>query len=321
MTLLVDLAIIALLGYCAYTGTKRGAVLMGFELGSFLVATIVAFIAYGSLGSQLKDILGVATSLANVAAFALIWIVTEVACALTVRFLVVRHLTRDIQLSRPNQIGGGILNVVKFAVITLLGLITFAGLPLNASTKRVVTDAAIPGFLLHSTGAIQQQLANGLGRDLGQSLNFFTITNDPADEKTVELGYTTASKPSPKDEEEMIVMINAERIARKLEPLSMNPAAREVARAYSNDLFARGYFSHISREGLTPFQRMQQGKVKYNIAGENLALAPTLQLAHQGLMNSPGHRANILNPEYRSVGIGIMDGGSYGLMVTQNFTD
>ncbi|MDF2461611.1 MAG: uncharacterized protein K0S68_1014, partial [Candidatus Saccharibacteria bacterium] len=310
-----------LLGYCAYTGTKRGAVLMGFELGSFLVATIVAFIGYHSLGSQLKDMLQVATSLANVAAFALIWIVTEIACALTVRFLILRHLTRDVQISRPNRIGGGFLNAFKFSVITLLGLITFAGLPLSASTKKVVTDAAIPGFLLHSTGALQQQLAGGLGRDLGQSLNFFTITNDPADEKTVELGYTTTSTASPKDEDEMLVLLNAERIARKLEPLSMNTTARDVARAYSKDLFARGYFSHISREGLTPFQRMQAGKVKYGQAGENLALAPTLKLAHQGLMNSPGHRANILNPDYRTVGIGIMDGGSYGLMVTQNFTD
>ena len=58
-----------------------------------------------------------------------------------------------------------------------------------------------------------------------------------------------------------------------------------------------------------------------NAAGENLALAPTLQLAHDGLMKSPGHRANILSTNYRTVGIGIVDGGPYGLMVTQDFTD
>ena len=317
----VDLGIIALIAYCAYSGTKRGAVLIGFELGSFLVATIVAFIAYHALGGQLKGILQVATSLANVSAFILIWIVTEIVCALAVRLLILRHLTRDIQLSTLNQIGGGILNGLKFTVIIMLGLITFAGLPLTAATKRTVTDAHIPAFLLASTGALQQQLAGGLGRDLGESLNFFTVTNDPHDEKTVELGYTTASTASPADEDEMLVMLNAERIARKLEPLTMNTAAREVARAYSKELFARGYFSHISREGLTPFQRMDRGHVKYIAAGENLALAPTLQLAHQGLMNSPGHRANILNPEYHTVGIGIMDGGPYGLMVTQDFTD
>ena len=46
---------------------------------------------------------------------------------------------------------------------------------------------------------------------------------------------------------------------------------------------------------------------------------PTLPIAHNGLMNSPGHRANILRPEFGRVGIGIMDGGLRGLMVTQKF--
>ena len=53
----------------------------------------------------------------------------------------------------------------------------------------------------------------------------------------------------------------------------------------------------------------------------DLAHAATLSIAHSGLMNSPGHRANILRPEFGRVGIGIMDGGEYGLMITQNFRD
>jgi uncharacterized protein YkwD len=86
-------------------------------------------------------------------------------------------------------------------------------------------------------------------------------------------------------------------------------------------MFARGYFSHISPEGKSPFDRMKAGGVSFGSAGENLALAPTLELAHQGLMNSPGHRANILSPKYKTVGIGIINGGPYGLMVTQDFSD
>jgi uncharacterized protein YkwD len=64
---------------------------------------------------------------------------------------------------------------------------------------------------------------------------------------------------------------------------------------------------------------MKDAGVEYRTAGENLALAPTLHIAHNGLMNSPGHRANILHPQFGRVGIGIMDGGLRGLMVTQNF--
>ena len=51
------------------------------------------------------------------------------------------------------------------------------------------------------------------------------------------------------------------------------------------------------------------------------ALAPTVVIAHEGLMNSPGHRANILNPRFRRVGIGVADGGMHGKMFTQNFAD
>jgi uncharacterized protein YkwD len=86
-------------------------------------------------------------------------------------------------------------------------------------------------------------------------------------------------------------------------------------------MFADGMFSHVDNDGQSPFDRMHHGGVTFDVAGENLALAPTLTLAHQGLMNSPGHRANILSPDYRAVGIGVIDGGSYGLIVVQDFTD
>jgi uncharacterized protein YkwD len=66
---------------------------------------------------------------------------------------------------------------------------------------------------------------------------------------------------------------------------------------------------------------MKEAKIKFKSAGENLALAQTLQIAHTNLMNSPGHRANIMNPAFGRVGIGIQDGGFYGLMISQEFRD
>jgi uncharacterized protein YkwD len=74
-------------------------------------------------------------------------------------------------------------------------------------------------------------------------------------------------------------------------------------------MFARGYFAHETPEGRSPFDRMSADGVKFMTAGENLALAPTLQVAHNGLMKSPGHRANILAKDFGRVGIGILDGG------------
>jgi uncharacterized protein YkwD len=84
-------------------------------------------------------------------------------------------------------------------------------------------------------------------------------------------------------------------------------------------MFVRGYFAHVNPDGKDPFDRMRDFNVRFMTAGENLALAQTVGIAHNNLMNSPGHRANILNPDFGRLGIGIMDGGFYGLMISQEF--
>src|SRR6266852_9104940 len=117
----------------------------------------------------------------------------------------------------------------------------------------------------------------------------------------------------------MLELVNGERVAAGLRPLVADSEITQVARQHSVDMFARGYFAHDTPEGHDPFERMREANVRFVTAGENLALAPTVQVAHRGLMNSPGHRANILHPQFSRVGVGIMDGGIRGLMITQDF--
>jgi len=119
----------------------------------------------------------------------------------------------------------------------------------------------------------------------------------------------------------MLEMMNEERAKEGLKPLQADPEMAAVARAHSKDMFARGYFAHNNPDGQDPFDRMEAAKVKFRTAGENLALAQTLEIAHTNLMNSPGHRANIMNPAFGRVGIGVLDGGFYGLMISQEFRD
>ena len=83
----------------------------------------------------------------------------------------------------------------------------------------------------------------------------------------------------------------------------------------------RNYFSHYTPEGKSPFDRMDEAGIKYKAAGENLAYAPSVEVAHQGLIDSPGHRANILRPEFGHLGVGVIDGGINGKMFCQEFTD
>jgi uncharacterized protein YkwD len=318
----LDLLILAFLAYSAYAGFRRGAVLMGLELSSFLIATAVALFLYHPFGIAIKALTHTSAAIGNVGAFAIAWMVTEIVCALVARFYILPHLSHAVQLSRTNRIGGSLLGVLKSVVIAGLGVIVFAGLPFSAGTKHAVTDSYFGHASLAYSNGIQAWLATGLGHDLSDSLNFFTVTSDPEGTETIELGYkTTDVTIDQKEEDAMLVLLNHERTSRGLGPLTMNIPARQVARDHSKDMFARGYFSHITPEGKSPFDRLHDSNVDFGTAGENLALAPTLALAHQGLMNSPGHRANILDSHYRTVGIGIIDGGPYGLMITQDFTD
>lgn len=137
-----------------------------------------------------------------------------------------------------------------------------------------------------------------------------------------KLSFVTDTYQIRKDlEMEMLNAINFERSKQGLNTLKPDPKLCMVAREHAADMFKRGYFAHNTPEGINPFTRMHQAGIYYKTAGENLALAPTLWQAHNGLMHSPGHRANILNPRFGRAGIGILDGGAYGLMICQEFRD
>ena len=119
----------------------------------------------------------------------------------------------------------------------------------------------------------------------------------------------------------MLAMVNSERKNVGLSALSFSENLAKVGRAHCIDMFERGYFSHYTPEGLSPFDRMLQANINFNYAGENLALAPNTELAMRGLMQSPGHKANILSQNFNRVGIGVIDGGVYGEMFCQEFSD
>ena len=121
-------------------------------------------------------------------------------------------------------------------------------------------------------------------------------------------------------EEEMVDMINDERTQRGLAALEPDSQLARVARRHSQDMIERNYFSHNNPEGKDGFARMRDAKIRFRAAAENLAYARTLEIAHNGLMRSPGHRVNILSQRYGRVGVGIVK-GPRGLMITQEFRD
>ncbi|HAG08729.1 MAG TPA: sporulation protein [Desulfotomaculum sp.] len=122
------------------------------------------------------------------------------------------------------------------------------------------------------------------------------------------------------DEQKMINLVNAQRAKYGLAPLKVNPDLTRVARLKAQDMLENNYFSHTSPTYGSPFNMLRQFNISYSTAAENLAGAPTVEMAHESLMNSPGHRANILNPNLTDIGIGVVSGGIYGKIFVQMFT-
>ena len=121
------------------------------------------------------------------------------------------------------------------------------------------------------------------------------------------------------EEKKMLQLINQERAKAGAAPLTLDPELVRIARLKSQDMIDKNYFDHYSPTYGDPFTMMRNMGVQYGFAGENLAGNPSLDNAHETLMASPGHRKNILNPNYTHVGIGIVEGGRYGKMYTQLF--
>lgn len=123
------------------------------------------------------------------------------------------------------------------------------------------------------------------------------------------------------DEQNMLALVNQERAKVGLQSLQSDPELVKLARMKAQDMIDNNYFSHTSPTYGSPFDMMQAAGVRYHYAGENLAGASTVDIAHTSLMNSSGHRDNLLNANYNKAGIGVVDGGPYGKMFVQMFTD
>ncbi len=134
------------------------------------------------------------------------------------------------------------------------------------------------------------------------------------------LTIPTISNTVTEYETEVLRLVNIERANNGLKPLTMNWELSRVARYKSQDMHDKGYFSHTSPTYGSPFDMMKQYGVSYRTAGENIAMGQTTpQQVMQGWMNSPGHRANILNSSFTQIGVGIAKNAQGRYIWTQQF--
>lgn len=116
-------------------------------------------------------------------------------------------------------------------------------------------------------------------------------------------------------------LVNAERKQHQLSTLKYSKQNSETARKHSKDMANNHYFDHTNLKGQSPFDRLKKDGITFNSAGENLAYGQVSSIyAHQGLMNSIGHRKNILNDTFKILGVGVDFNDEKQPFWTENYT-
>jgi len=314
----IDLLLVVAVILSLLNGYRRGFVHGVLDLAAWVLSLIAALRYYQPVARWLGAHVSLWSEVWDQPiAFILIGVLVSIAVHLVGHALLTR-LPKDIQERRVNQVLGLLPGFVNGLILAAILAALLMVLPLSEGLSERTRDSALANRLAVYAERLEGALRPVFGEAISRTFNLLTIKPDSNERVTLPFKVTNV-RPRPDLEQKMLELVNQERAGVGLRPLAPDPELTEVARQHSTDMFARGYFAHDTPEGLSPFDRMRAANVRFLTAGENLALAPTLSVAHTGLMNSPGHRENILRPQFGRVGIGIMDGGLRGLMISQEF--
>lgn len=167
------------------------------------------------------------------------------------------------------------------------------------------------------TGLTSSNPAAGGQRDAtaGQSTTSFS------DALTTAFPECTEPVQAAEWRAEILRLVNRERSSRGLTPLVRNSTLERQAMQYACEMIQFDYFDHVNPiTGSTLGQRATQFGYDFRVVGENLAAGQgSPEQAFTDWMASPGHRANILDPRFTEIGIGVRTGGDYGVYWVQEF--
>jgi uncharacterized protein YkwD len=312
----VDIVIAVIFLLAVWAGWHRGFILGTLDLLSWGASIVLGYLFYPYLARGFDRIVDIGPWLQPLA-FIITTLLARLLLGFIVRFII-RAIPEQANHNSINRFLGLVPGAINGWIAAIILSAMLLALPLEDDITNATRNSRLAGKLAMQSEWANRKLAPVFDDAIKQTINSLTVK--PSSGEKVSLPFKLDNPVErPALEAKMLELVNKERTSRGLKPLQADPEMTFVARAHSKDMFARGYFAHFSPEGTDPFDRMDAAGVKYRAAGENLALAQTVEMAHTNLMNSPGHKANILNPAYGRLGIGVLDGGYYGLMISQEF--
>lgn len=313
----IDLIVLVLGALYIFSAVQAGVFAVLGRFVAFFAALLIAFWGYGYAGEFLVEQFGIASSFARALGFLFLFFFAQFLLNLVwgILFAMVPEQMRFAWWSKLLAVIPAALDAAVLAGVVLVFVVL---LPFAPQVAQDISNSTTGSLALEAMARLEGSANQIFGEAVQDTITFLTVP--PETSERIELPHQPADLEVDEPvEQHMLELVNQERARAGSPPLEWDESIAEVARAHSRDMWERGYFSHINPDGKDPFDRMREQNIHFLAAGENIALAPTTALAHRGLMNSPGHRRNILDSNFRRVGIGVINGGIYGKMFTQNF--
>jgi len=297
------------------------------ELVAFAAGITLAFLWFGPMGTFIHGRLGVNQGVASFGSFLLVLVLVHAAVQAPVG-RVAAWLWSQLRYLPPNPLA--VVNAVPAvgvaAMLATLLLCVTAVLPVASGLRPQLSRSLLGSQILDHTAFVEnpvQRLLAPPNTDPKRILES-DPTSNPGEDAFLKLQFPPdlQIQPDPTAETRMLQLVNQARAQVSLSPLRTDTLLQQVAREHSADMYQRHYFSHQTPDGKTPYDRMTALRFHYVTAGENIAFAPDVDQAFSSLMNSPDHKANILNPDFGCIGIGAYKGlNGYEEMFTQDFAD
>lgn len=315
----IDLVIIVILIYFASEAFRHGFWIILSDFISFFGSLVLSLRFYHPISDFLKLNFDLNLAVSKAIGFLIAAIIFESLLGYLLGYLVSK-IPDKVKKHKINNLLGIVPGVGEGLVLVSALLILIIALPIKPQVKNDITESQIGSVLLNKTASFETAINEVFGGVINQSLTYFTVNPDSGESIALDVDSFKLSVDE-KAESDIFIKINEERKKLAIPELVWEPLVVPVARDHAKDMWERKYFAHVSPDDKDVGDRLQAAKVSYSLAGENLALAPTTATAHTGLMNSKGHRENILDPRFKKVGVGVIDNGVYGKMYVQVFTD
>jgi uncharacterized protein YkwD len=316
----IDAAIVALIGFAIWNGYRVGAIGTFYGLATWIVSFAAAVVFQQPVASLVQE-LGVSPGTSHPVSFVLVLAVIEGLFSLAGYFAlqpVIKRVHAVSWAEETDKIVGIIPSIARSLFVTGIVLSALVVSPVPTDLKAAIESSRLSRALIERIAAIQPQLAS-LSGQVAETVPLFVTKLGEDDTQKLDLPSNLTLAPDPAAERQMFDLVNEERTSRGLKALVWDETLVPIARAHSEEMFRLKYFSHQSPVNGSPFDRLKAAGIKYSLAGENLAYAQSVTVAHRGLMESQGHRENILRAEFVRIGVGVINAGAYGRMFTQMF--